>query len=122
MEEVLTHLKDLDIGDLRVIHILNCPVPVNPFADLLTIMGIQDVTILSVLKFSQAQQSETVLQGYHFKNLSGLLQLELPRNNIKSLNKLLFTELSSLRSLDLTNNGGIQIEPHHYFYKDHQTD
>ena len=70
------------------------------------------MTKLQVLKFTQAQQSDTVLQGYHFTNLSGLLQLDLPRNNIKSVDKTMFSELKGLQSLDLTSNRGIQIEPH----------
>ena len=76
------------------------------------VMGVIDVTKLQVLKFTQAQQSDTVLQGYHFTNLSGLLQLDLLRNNIKSVDKTMFSELKGLQSLDLTSNRGIQIEPH----------
>jgi len=112
MLEILPNLEGLEIGDVKIIKILNCPVPADPFSTLFNKMGILNLTKIDMLEFSQAQRSRdgTEFQGYHFKDLSNLRVLELPRNGIKKIDKTFFTEVKKLKSLDLTSNRGIAID------------
>eukprot|EP00092_Neocalanus_flemingeri_P010223 GFUD01011014.1.p1 GENE.GFUD01011014.1~~GFUD01011014.1.p1 ORF type:complete len:847 (+),score=141.65 GFUD01011014.1:252-2792(+) len=110
--DIMASLEGLEIGDIKIVKILNCPVPADPLSTLLVKMGISNLTNIELLSFSQAQISRDAseFQGYHFKNLSNLIFLELPRNNIKKIDKTFFTEITKLKSLDLTNNRGIKID------------
>eukprot|EP00090_Calanus_glacialis_P045164 TRINITY_DN8224_c0_g1_i1.p1 TRINITY_DN8224_c0_g1~~TRINITY_DN8224_c0_g1_i1.p1 ORF type:complete len:1130 (+),score=224.17 TRINITY_DN8224_c0_g1_i1:40-3429(+) len=112
MLEIMPSIEGLDIGDVKIIKILNCPVPADPLAILFNKMGIMNLTKIEMLEFSQAQRPRgaTEFQGYHFKNLSNLRVLELPRNGIKKIDKTFFTEVTKLTSLDLTSNRGIAID------------
>jgi len=111
MLEILPNLEGLDIGDIKVIKILNCPVPADPLSVMFNKMGITNLTKIEILEFSKAQRSRdtTEFQGYHFTNLSNLMVLELPWNGIKKIDKTFFTEVGNLKTLDLTNNRGIEI-------------
>jgi len=110
--EILPSLEGLNIGDVKSIKIVNCPVPVDPFSTLFQKLGIMNLTNIEFLYFSQAQRTRDAseFQGYHFKNLSNLIELELSRNGIKKIDKTFFTEMKKLKSLDLTSNRGIQID------------
>ena len=81
MLEIMPSVEGLDIRDVKIINMLNCPVPAEPLATLFNKMGILKLTKIEMLEFSQAQRPRGAIefQGYHFTNLSNLRVLELPQ-------------------------------------------
>ena len=110
--DMMSNLEGLNIGNVKIVKFLNCPVPADSLSTLFVKMGMVILTEIEMLEFAQTQRSSgaTEFQGYHFRNLSNLIVLKLPRNGMKNIDKTFFTEITKLKKLDLTNNRGIQID------------
>ena len=112
--DILSNLVNLNIGNVKFLKMINCPVPADPFASLLTTMGVTNTSAVTWLQFSNSPRRAvppvTEMQGYHFQGLPGLRILELMRNNIKKVDKTFFLGVPGLKRLDLTNNKGIDMD------------
>jgi len=108
--DIVTNIEGLQLGNIKTFKMINCPVPTDPFASMLSMMGVTNTSKLENLNFNLAPRGSGQLQGYHFGGLSGLIQLEIPRSNIKKVDKTFFEKLESLKSVDLTGNRGLVID------------
>ena len=107
--DMVTNIDGLKIGDISTLKVINCPVPVDSFSSMLTMMGVTNTSHLDYLAFTLTPRGgSTELQGYHFANLTGLVSMELTRAGIKKIDKTFFVHVPGLKSLDLTNNNGVQ--------------
>ena len=109
--DIVTNIKNLQLGDITTFKMINCPVPVDSFASMLSTMGVRNTSKVKELIFNQVQRSSQQLEGYHFADLPNLVVLELPRANIKKVDKKFFEHLPGLKTLDLTDNRGLVIDP-----------
>jgi len=108
--EILGLLRNLRLEDVPSFSLVNCPVPVDPFASLFSDIGL-NVTKIEYLKMQfVGQQSSQDLLGYHFQNLTSLKVLGATRMRIKKIDKTFFEHIPQLKSVDFTQNKGIQIE------------
>ena len=109
--DIVNNIKNLQLGDIATFKMINCPVPVDSFASMLSTMGVRNTSKVKELISNQVQRSSQQLEGYHFADLPNLVVLELLRANIKKVDKKFFEHLSGLKTLDLTDNRGLVIDP-----------
>ena len=109
--DIVTNIKNLQLGNIETLKMVNCPVPPDPFASMLQTMGVSNTSEVKELNFNLVPRgSIQQLEGYHFADLPNLAVLELPRANIKRVDKKFFENLHGLKSLDLTDNRGLVID------------
>ena len=109
--DLVTNIKNLQLGNIETFKMINCPVPPDSFASMLQTMGVSNTSEVKELNFNLVPRgSIQQLEGYHFADLPNLAVLELPRANIKRVDKKFFENLHSLKSLDLTDNRGLVID------------
>ena len=110
--DIVTNIENLELGNIANFKMINCPVPTDSFASMLRTMGVRNTSKLKELNFNLVPRgSSQQLEGYHFAELPNLAVLELPRANIKKVDKKFFENLHGLKSLDLTDNRGLVIDP-----------
>ena len=110
--DIVTNIENLQLGDITIFKMINCPVPTDSFASMLQTMGVRNTSKLNQLVVNLVPGGSTQkLEGYHFAELPNLVVLELPRANIKRVDKKFFEHLQGLKSLDLTDNRGLVIDP-----------
>jgi hypothetical protein len=75
-------------------------------------MGVRNTPKLKELNFNLVARGRSQqLEGYHFAELPDLVVLELPRANIKRVNKKFFENLQGLKTLDLYRQPWAQDRP-----------
>merc|ERR1719288_598380 len=56
-----------------------------------------------------SKEKFNLILGYHFENLTKLIELYLDTSRIKKIDKTFFKHITQIKGLDLTQNRGIQI-------------
>eukprot|EP00092_Neocalanus_flemingeri_P030633 GFUD01033261.1.p1 GENE.GFUD01033261.1~~GFUD01033261.1.p1 ORF type:complete len:1088 (+),score=206.14 GFUD01033261.1:331-3594(+) len=111
VDEVLTYLAGLDIGNSSFVKLTGCPVPDKnrTFARMFREIGVTGVRALSVSNTKRGKE-EMGLQGSHFTDLSSLYHLDLANNGIKYVDRNFFRDIQNLKVLDLSSNNGLAFE------------
>ena len=109
--DVVAYIEHLQLGDITTFKMINCPVREHSFAYMLSMMGVRNSSKVKEVIINQVQRSSQRLEGYHFANLTNLDALKLQAANIKKVDKKFFEHLPGLKTLDLTDNRGIEIDP-----------
>ena len=111
--DIVTNIENLQLGNIATFKMINCPVPTDSFASMLELLlGVTNTSKLKELSFNLVPRgSSQQLEGYHFADLPNLAVLALPRANIKSVDKKFSEHLQGLKTLDLTDNRGLVIDP-----------
>ena len=106
--DVLPWLAGLDLGLVREVALVNCPLPEASLADVLAALGATGVKFLT---FRDGAPGDSTLAPAHLANLSDIVHLGLMRNAIPALDQTFFEPAlaASLTSLDLTGNKGINL-------------
>ena len=111
MDEVVTYLGELSIGNSSFVKLIGCPLPHKKasFSAVFDEVGVSGVRALSVSK-AQRGRGDNILQGSHFAGFSSLYHLDLANNGIKYINRDFFTDFPHLKVLDLSYNKGIKFK------------
>ena len=64
--DIMTNIENLQLGNIDIFKMENCPVPTDSFASMLRTMGVRNTSKLNVLSFSLVSRGRSQqLEGYH---------------------------------------------------------
>lgn len=102
-ENVYDHIPQLNIGEIRTIHMTRCPIPEND--SIISKLNKLNITKVKALFFkNRIANGFSKLQRKHLKNLDGLERLSLSENGLTELPIDLFDDIQNLNWLDLQQN------------------